>query len=271
MQALEKQQALSALRDKIAGIVDLSPAQGGTAQNAITPVRDALTAPAGLLHEVFTDDRRNGGAALGFTLGAARALLTPERLAILFLQLGREAHDVGLPYGAGLKSFGIDPQTLILGRVETLPELMWAMEEAICCRAVAAVIADVAGHPKILDFTASRRLGLRTASAGTSAFILRYGREREASAAKLRWRVHPLPSLPAVFDPRAPGKPRWQVTLEKGRLHSGQTEFIVDWTQNGFELAHPHPGEQHRPAPAAGAAPSGAQPAALGHRLPKAG
>ena len=146
------------------------------------------------------------------------------------------------------------------------------MEEAIACRAVAAIVADVANTPKILDFTASRRLSLRSASAGTSTFILRYGREREASAAKLRWRVDPQPSPAAPFDPRAPGEPRWRITLEKGRLAGGQTEFLLDWTHNGFELAEQSEmGGTTRPLPAPATAPSGAQPASLGHRLPKTG
>jgi protein ImuA len=226
------------------------------------------------LHEVFTDEGRNGGAALGFALGSARQWASPERSAVLFLQMSREAQNAGLPYGMGLSRFGIEPQSLVIGRTETLTELLWAMEEAICCHAVAAVVADIAGHPKALDFSASRRLSLRAASAGTSVLILRYGREREASAAKLRWHVMPETSRQRPFDARAPDGPRWRVVLEKGGLASGAKDFIVDWTENGFELAGQYPEKSYsRPARSAGpAAPSfGAQPAALGYRLSQTG
>src|SRR5690606_31798639 len=103
-------------------------------------------------------------------------------------------------------------------RAATITELLWALEEALACRAVAAVIADLARPHKALDFTASRRLALRSAASGGSLFLTRYGRGREASAARYRWRVVPRPSRPAPWDARAPGGPRWRVTLEKGRL-----------------------------------------------------
>ncbi len=256
-------------RPVLAGAVLSGNGMGAPAGGA----QKLLATPAGLLHEIFADERRDGGATLGFTLGQARGLLSVERPALIFLQLMHEAQDGGLPYGAGLKSFGLDPHTLVLGRLQTMVELLWAMEEAIACRAVAAVITDIGGHPKALDFTASRRLSLRAASAGTSVFIMRYGREREASAAQLRWQVTPVPSGAVALDARAPGPPRWRLLLEKGRLQSGAgkagVDWILDWTENGFELAEPHRKTANRAV--AGAPAAGAQPAALGHRLSQTG
>ena len=279
MQGVARQQMLEGLRTRISAIEkrpaladavllhgNEKGAQPGEAQRLLA------TAP-GQLHEIFADERRDAGAALGFTLGQARGFLSAERPALLFVQLMHEAQDGGLPYGAGLKSFGIDPDTLILGRMQTMVELLWAMEEAIACRVVAAVIADIGGHPKALDFTASRRLSLRAASAGTSVFVMRYGRERQASAAQLRWQVNPVLSGAVAFDAHAPGRPRWRLMLEKGRLRRGAVKagagWILDWTENGFELAEPH----RKPARRAftGTPVSGAQPAALGHRLSQTG
>src|SRR5690606_36730343 len=138
--------------------------------------------------------------------------------------------------------FGIDPDQLILARTDSLTELLWAMEEAIACRAVAGVIADIHGQPKALDFTVSRRLSLRSSAGGSSVFLIRYGREREASAAKLRWRVEPGLSAGQPFDPQAPGPPRYLVDIEKRRLagKSPRVETMrltLDWTENGFVSA----------------------------------
>ncbi|MDB5542028.1 MAG: hypothetical protein JWQ89_3755 [Devosia sp.] len=234
---------------------------------------ELLAAPRGVLHEVFADEQRQSGAALGFTLGLARQLLTDERQAILYLQLKGETQELGLPYGAGLHQFGVDAAQIIIGRVENMTELLWAMEEAIACRAVAGVIADLARHPKALDFTVSRRLSLRAAAAGTSAFLLRYGREREASAAKLRWRISPALSGAVEFDPRAPGPPRFLIEIEKGRL-GDKTQgaegrsMLVDWTENGFASVEP---ERHVGAPPQRAAPPSRPVApALGDRLSQA-
>lgn len=229
-----------------------------------------LGVPAGVLQEVFSDEPHNGGAALGFALGLGRQLLSTSRPALLVMQMSREIGEAGLPYGPGLKTFGIDPDAVVLTRTATITEMLWAIEEAVSCRAVAAVIADISGHHKALDFTASRRLSLRTAASGCSVIFVQYGRHREASAARLRWRVMPEPSNSLPFDARAPGLPRWRTRLEKGTLgaRAGNGEFLVDWLEDGFVLVE-H-GSRESP-PIGGNAPlSGAQPALLGHRLSEA-
>jgi len=234
-----------------------------------------LAVPAGNVHEVFADALIESGSALGFALAQARSLLEPSRPAILFLQLQSDALEMGLPYGLGLRSFGLDPERLVLVRPQTIVELLWAIEEAIACRAVAAVVADIVHPHKALDFTASRRLSLRAAASGASVFLVRYARDREATAAKFRWKVSPGLSGSAPFDDKAPGPPRWRVTLEKGslgkrrRIAPAGEEVVVDWTENGFVAADNNSTE------IAGAqriaALSHAAPVALGDRLSEAG
>jgi protein ImuA len=234
-------------------------------------VEELLAVPPGILHEVFTDEQRNGTAALGFAFGLARGLIGKGRQAIVYLQLVDQAQEMGVPYGLGFPAFGIDPDQLVLAQVGTLTELLWAIEEAVACRAVAGVIADVIGHSKGLDFTVSRRLSLRSNAGGSSIFMLRYGREREASAARLRWHVLPEPSGGQPFDPQAPGAPRYLVEIEKRQL-AGRLKRIenlrltLDWTENGFVSAEDTSSigsKQSTPA-------SRPVAAALGHRLPQA-
>lgn len=222
--------------------------------------------PMGALHELFTPERRDAGAGLGFAFGLMRDFMSPARPALIFLQLVHDAQETGLPYGAGLVGFGIAPESLVMVRIAAMSELLWAVEEAVRCQAVAAVIADIAGWPAELDFTASRRLSLRTAASGTSVLLLRHGAGREASAARFRWQVMPLGSAPDPYDARAPGRPRWRVVLEKGRLKAG-SEFILDWTDHGFAPIT----DERRHGAGAGAALPPAPPAALGHRLSEAG
>lgn len=275
-----RQQRLMALRARIAAIEKrpllagerASMPAGGTAGEGWAA---RLAPPPGLLHEVYADGQRDGGAALGFTLGLARGLVTPARPALLFLQLSHAAADHGLLYGAGLLRFGIDPGALLLGRLQNLPELLWAIEEAAACRAVAGVVAEIPGQPRQLDFTVSRRLSLRAASGGASVFLLRHGDLREASAARLRWRITPACSQAPPHDELAPGAPRWRVSLEKGRLGQGlgggEDAILLDWTEHGFAPAtEPRPGGAGGRIAAHPAAP-GTAPAALGDRLPAAG
>ena len=263
-----KAQTLEALRARIESLEKRPPLAESI--SSFTAKAGFPAASAGLLHEVFADSQRDSGASLGFALGQARSLLTAERPAALILQLGHDGQNIGVPYGAGLASFGVDPDRLVFGRVDTAVELLWAMEEAIACRSVAAVVADIGTPIKALDFTASRRLSLRSAAAGSSAFLLRYGLEREASATRLRWRVSPMPSSHPAFDERAPGGARWLVQLEKGRLgsKSDPVEWMLDWTKNGFVVVEPQNG--YRAPPRAVPPLSGALPAALGNRLSQA-
>lgn len=267
-----KAQKLEALKQQVASLeaqAVLGHDELDTAPEGIFP------SPRGVVHEVFTGSLINAGAALGFALGQAKALIAPSRPGLFILQLRSDTQETGLPYEPGFKPFGLDAQSFVLIRTDTLTELLWAMEEAIACHAVAALIADVAYPHKALDFTVSRRLALRTAASGASVFVVRYGTGREASAAKFRWNVEPVQSRPMPFDRRAPGPPRWQVTLEKGRISGRQDGFseghavLVDWTEDGFALADN--GSTNVSRSSGRAALSGAAPATLGNRLSEAG
>ena len=226
---------------------------------------------------MFADSLANAGAALGFALAQAKRMLAPERPGLLILQLKSDAQEIGLPYGLGFKSFGLDTEAVVLIRTDTIVELLWAIEEAIACRAVGAVVADIAYPHKALDFTASRRLALRSAASGGSVLLVRYGREREASAARYRWRVAPELSASPPFDEKAPGPPRWRVTLEKGRLDTRRRitadgeEYVVDWTENGLVLANDTNSRDRSVVLPAHPALSDADSAALGNRLSEAG
>jgi len=231
----DHQQRLTALRETIADI-ERKPALAEMRARSFANADGAFpTLPGGLLQEVFTDAVRNGGASLGFALGQAKTLLTPRRMAVLYLQLAKDGQFFGLPYGPGLLSFGFDPSQLLIVRTEDMRDLLWVAEEALACQSVAGIVADIGGHPEPLDFTASRRLSLRAAESGTSLFLLRYGTGREASAAHVRWQLMPHRSGRRSFDERAPGSPRWRLKLEKGNAGEGNIEWLLEWTENGFE------------------------------------
>lgn len=263
--------ALETLRQQITALETQPVLKGG---EGLALPQGLLATPRGAVHEVFADEVRDGGAALGFALAQARSLLDSRRPALLFLQLQADAQEAGVPYALGLKPYGIETDRIVSVRAQTIVELLWAIEEAIACRAVAAVVADIVLPHKALDFTASRRLSLRTAASGASVFLVRYTRGREASAAKFRWKIAAAPSRPPPFDLHAPGPARWRVNLEKGSLGGRKRaapegeDFLVDWTEHGFErvAAEDRTRGAQRPAPL-----SGPQPAALGDGLSKTG
>ncbi|WP_375450792.1 hypothetical protein [uncultured Devosia sp.] len=263
MDAPNRQQRLAALRDSIADI-ERKPALA-EARVRVSDTAEGFPALAGgLLQEVFTPELRNAGVPLGFALGQARGLLTEQRIAVIYLQLAGESQQLGVPYGPGLLSFGFHPDALVLVRPASMAELLWAAEEALACRAVAAVVADISRHSRLLDFTVSRRLSLRATDTGGSIFMLGYGSERQASAAHLRWCLSPVPSSRRLYDGAAPGPLRWRAQLEKGTLIK-QTEYMLGWTENGFAAFAPQP--RHTGRNGSGPALPRAVPAYLADRF----
>ncbi len=269
---LGKMQTIETLKQQVAAL-ETNPVLQDT--GSLSVPEGWLATPRGVLHEVFADGLADAGAALGFALAQARRMLTPERPGLLILQLKSDAQELGLPYGIGLGQFGLDTAAIVLIRTDTITELLWAIEEAVACRAVGAVVADIAYAHRALDFTTSRRLALRSAASAGAIFLVRYARDREASAARYRWHIAPSISRPPPFDDRAPGHPRWRVRLEKGSLRQTRRgtpdseEYLVDWTADGFvpaDQSGTDASDVSQPA-----ALSHAAYAELGDRLPEAG
>lgn len=277
------EERLAALRASIATIERQQLPDSATlpmGEEGTGPPLLALTRPLpGILQEIYADGRTDGGAALGFALGLVRDLVSVTRPAVFFLQLTHEAQEAGLPYALGLAGFGLTSERLILGRLGHPKELLWAVEEAVACRAVAAVIAEISDDMKALDFTASRRLSLRAAAGGAAVLLLRYGRERTLSAARLRWHITPAPSQAPPFDGNAPGDPRWRAVLERSGLPQsvlrGGEEILLDWTEDGFIPANGRDPARRGAMGNAGSlprpAPSGAPSTLLGDRLSQTG
>ena len=66
------------------------------------------------------------------------------------------------------------------------------------------------GDPKALDFIAAKRLVMRAERRRIRVSLIRFSGRANLSAARLRWRVTSLPSLPDSHDERAPGQARWR-------------------------------------------------------------
>jgi protein ImuA len=98
----------------------------------------------------------------------------------------------GAPYGPGLDAFGLPPERLLTVSAARPRDLLWAMEEALRCRAIAAVIGEVR-HGEI-DMVALRRLSLAAAESGALALLLRGAPASNASTAATRWIVGAAPN-----------------------------------------------------------------------------
>ena len=132
---------------------------------------------------------------------------------------------------------GLDPSRTILVRVSRPIDALWAMEEAL--RAGLAVVGEIAGRPRALDFTATKRLEWRAREAGVTCWLVRvdaHGGADGSSAARCRWRVFSHPSAPDPHDPRAPGRPRWRLELTRARDRPPGA-WVVEATHGGLGAA----------------------------------
>jgi protein ImuA len=158
------------------------------------------------LSELFAAHPRDGGWA-GFLLAqidTSKPLLwVQERMAIV--ESGR-VHPSGLP-----------TQQLIHVETRDAKDALWAMEEGLRCSGLSAVIGEIWGDPKALDFTATRRLAVASERSGVAAFLIRLGGHANLSGARMRWRIASTPSLANELDPKAPGLPAWDAELFRAR------------------------------------------------------
>jgi len=162
--------------------------------------------PSPTLSELFAASPRDVGWA-GFvaaqTDGGKPLLWIQERMAIL--ESGR-VHPPGLP-----------SQNLIHVETRDARDALWAMEEGVRCAALSCVIGEIWGDPKVLDFTATRRLAVASERSGVPCWLVRLGGIANLSGARMRWRIASAPSLLNSLDVRAPGLPAWDADLFRAR------------------------------------------------------
>ncbi len=199
------------------------------------------------LAEVFATHVADG-AATGFTVAhlqpGARVLWVQDRLS---------RREGGRPLATG---FGVSVEMLHL-EVAQARDALWALEQALGCGAFAAVVGEVWGEPRVLDFTATKRLALRSEAHKVRAWLIRRAAHPDLSAARERWRLASLPSAPPQDDARAPGEPAWSAILLRarggrtgewvaGRGSPGTPAFARGLTGGANEVAAPGPRRQRR-------------------------
>lgn len=150
-------------------------------------------------------------------------------------------------YARALPERGFDPGRLLHLRVRRNDEALWAMEEALRCAGLGAVVAEVSA----LDLTQSRRLQLAAEKSGVPALVIRRGGRidqlrhlaTQPIAAQTRWRIGPAPSLgiTAAPHPALPGPSRWQVELWRCRGGRPATWLVEEHEDGWREAAIPQP------------------------------
>jgi protein ImuA len=168
---------------------------------------------AGALHEVAPAAPLHVSAAAGFVLAlAARA---GARKRTLWIGSGYVDGEAGGLYGHGLTAFGLPLDRVLMLRVAQARDAFWAMEEALRCRALDCVIAELPNDRPAADLTATRRLTLAAREGGGFGFLLRHRASALTSAAETRWEVAGAASRPDRFG--GLGRPAFSLSLTKNR------------------------------------------------------
>ena len=203
--------------------------------------------PLGALHEIEGERAEwDDGVTLCFCLALlarldrATASAGPQKSKILWISRQGDL------YPPALAGQGLDPARFLLVRARSDAEVLWAMEEGLRCRRLAAVVGEVEGLDRLagrrLQLAAEASLGEGPEGKGVTAFALhrrfrplRQG--RAASAALSRWRVTAAASNDELGETFI-GRPRWRLDLLRCR-GAAPGSWQVEWDDAacGFSLA----------------------------------
>lgn len=196
------------------------------AGNAIDPGLGSITRsfpnnsfPVAAVHEFISNGMEASAATSGFITGLLAGLMQGGK-ACVWISGSRTL------FPAALKTFGVQPHQVIFIDLEKEKDLLWAMEEALKCEGLAAVVGEI----KEISFTASRRLQLAVEQSRVTGFLLRHHpRNLNTIACVSRWKITPLPGISEDGIPGV-GFPSWNVELLKirnGRPGSWQLAWFA--------------------------------------------
>jgi protein ImuA len=220
-----EQGILSALRRAMATVT--APRVGEEARLSLGVASLDLALAGGLalsaLHEVGPAAPCDGGTATAFATALAMLALRQGGQAI-WIRPDFAAVETGELYGPGLALMGLPLERLVILRVPRPRDGLWAMEEALQCRAAGAVVAELMGDDA--DLTATRRLALATGAGGGLGLILRHQPSRTANAAMTRWEVASISGARDGFGGLA--QPAFALSLVKNR-HGPTGQWRLSW------------------------------------------
>lgn len=181
------------------------------------------------LHEISPAAPVHLGAACGFALAVA-VLATKGRSSgrdTLLIQTDMVRLETGVPYGLGLDLFGLPSRRLLVLRARRPIDALFAMEEALKCRAIASVIAEMPNDAA--DLTATRRLSLAARNHDGLGLLLRHRSTSMPSAAMTRWDVTAAAGERDAYG--GLGSTAFQLSLVKNR-RGPCGRFRVAWSHH---------------------------------------
>ncbi len=179
--------------------------------------------PVGAVHEFMSAQTEDAASSCGFLVGMISSLMRDQG-AVLWISTSRTL------FPPALKNFSVAPDHFVFIDVKKEKEVLWAMEEALKCSALSAVVCEI----REISFTESRRLQLAVEQSMVTGFILRNNyRQLNTTACVSRWKITSLPSAPIEELPGI-GLPAWKVELLRVRNGNPGT-WHIQWANGKFE------------------------------------
>lgn len=226
-----KKTVVSQLQTDILRLQGYKPYPGGAMDAGLGPIKEAFpnaSFPVGAVHEFLPERPEDAASTSGFMAGLLASLMSCNGT-VLWISSSRTL------FPPALISFGIQPEQVIFIDTPKEKEVKWAMEEALKCGALAAVV----GEMRELDFTFSRRLQLAVEHSQVTGFVVRpQGRKLNPTACVSRWKISSLPSEP-VDDLPGVGFPQWKVELLRVRNGKPGT-WEIKWENGRFQPVYKH-------------------------------
>jgi len=221
-----KSDIISTLRDDILRIEGFKrPVLSGSSSN-LGLFKNAFpnaTFPTGCIHEFLSEKPEDLAATAGFVVGLLSNLMG-EQGTCLWISTARKI------FPPALKSFGLEPEQFIFIDLKNEKEVQWAMNEALRCKAITAVVGELTD----IAFNDSRRLQLAVDQSEVTGFVIRYRNKHNnhSTASVSRWKITPRMSE-AIDDLPGVGFPTWHVELL--RVRNGKpTTWQVQWREGKF-------------------------------------
>ena len=164
------------------------------------------------LHIFGAENARDFGLVAGFSL-AVLSRLRIQNKTIVWVTQSLAGMEGGRLHGCGIQEMAMRPSDFIWVDAKRSADVLWAIEECLASKAVAAVVGEVLDDGAI-ELTATRRIALRSERSGVPAYIVTARSSAGvATAARTRWSIGPLPSRTQTLL----GAPSWSLKLIKNR------------------------------------------------------
>jgi protein ImuA len=187
----------------------------------------------GALYEVAPGDPGDQAAACALALGLAVRFACAASGPLVWIVEDFALGETGAPYAPGLLEWGLDPGRLTLVRAADAKTTLWALEEALKCRACAGVVGELWGSARFYGEAPARRLVLAARQGGAPCILLHsaaFGGALSSHGAQARFAVFAAPDQQtaprSLGAPAVPRRPRFAIQVLKTRFEGGRAVLL---------------------------------------------